>query len=51
MARWPLFIYGDVDSSVFRLELVLTSCKINKTKMFQDCMLKTSSGCSALPDR
>lgn len=56
MARWPVFIYGDTGNSAFRLESILTSCPINRTKPFKDCMLKTSSGCSAvwgraLPDQ
>lgn len=54
LPRWPKFTSRD--NSVFRLELILTSCQINKTKLFKDCLLKTSLGCNAvwgraLPDQ
>lgn len=43
MSRWPVFVYSDADDSVFRMESILTSCLITRPKLFQDCMLKTSS--------
>lgn len=41
-----MFVYSDADDSVFRVESIFTSCLITRPKLVQDCMLRTSSGCS-----